>query len=424
MRRTARSDIMVSSVSVNTNTSWDEFATICTDVLRAKGEVRPIIADARRDRLVVGSGDGPISFIHLLHARPEWDAAPIGARPRVLHRRFWSSIRTDPGATTELVLGSVLPRIRDRAWFSAVRRQAELELGADESAIDEVMLPHTTLNDELAAHLAYELPSSVTEIGADRLAAWGQNFDTLFARAKENLLKLSPLQFEEAAPGVFVSPYHDTLDASRLLLPQLFKDLKVKGKVIAIAPTHDIVFATGEDDVEGLQQMAAWTEEALLEPRAHSAFAFRLVDGEKWEPWLPPKGHAAFPKLKLLALQTTASAYSRQKEILEALLESNGHEILVATLRAFRAPTGDVFTACAWQDGLEALLPQTDRIDFVRPGPENTPSSAKVWSTTFDIARKTLGDLMQPIGDLPERWRVKGFPSDAQLESMATEGKL
>ena len=101
-----------------------------------------------------------------------------------------------------------------------------------------------------------------------------------------------------------------------------------------------------------------------------------------------------------------------------------GHEILVATLRAFRAPSGDVFTACAWQDGLEALLPQTDRIDFVRPGAANTPSSAKVWSTTFAIARKTLGELMQPIGDLPERWRVKGFPTDSQLEQMALEGKI
>ena len=47
-----------------------------------------------------------------------------------------------------------------------------------------------------------------------------------------------------------------------------------------------------------------------------------------------------------------------------------------------------------------------------------------MWSTSFDIARKTLGDLMQPIGDLPERWRVKGFPSDAQLEQMALEGKI
>lgn len=405
------------------STSWDEFAQICADVLRAKGELRPIKLDEARDRLVVGPPEGPVSFIHLLHARPEWEAAPLGARPRVLHRRFWSSIRNDTTANKEHVLRGVLPRVRDRAWFSAVRRQAELELGADEGAIDEVMLPFKPINDELAAHLAYELPSSVTEIGPDRLTAWGLTFDQLFERAKENLRVASAAAWEEATPGVYVSPFHDSLDATRIVLPELFASMKLKGKPVLIAPTHDIVFVTGDEDVEGLQQVGIWTEEALLEPRAHTAIAFRLVDG-KWERWLPPRGHPAFAKLKLLALQTTASAYSRQKEVLEALLESNGHEILVATLRAFRAPSGDVFTACAWQDGLEALLPQTDRIDFVRPGPGNTPSSAKVWSTTFDIARKTLGDLMQPIGDLPERWRVKGFPTDAQLEQMALEGKL
>ena len=403
--------------------SWDEFARVCVDVLRVRGEVRPISLDEARDRLVVGEASGPVSFIHLMHARNEWEAAPLGSRPRVLHRRFWSSIRNETNATTEQVLRGVLPRVRDRAWFSAVRRQAELELGADESAIDEVMLPFAPINDELAAHLAYELPSSVTEIGPDRLAAWGLTFDQLFERACENLRAASQAPWEEATPGVFVSPFHDSLDATRVVLPELFTAMALKGKPVLIAPTHDIVFVTGDDDPEGLQQIAVWTEEALLEPRAHTAIAFRLVDG-KWERWLPAKGHPAFAKLKLLALQTTASAYSRQKEVLEALLESNGHEILVATLRAFRAPSGDVFTACAWQDGLEALLPQTDRIDFVRPGPGNTPSSAKVWSTTFDVARKTLGELMQPIGDLPERWRVKGFPTDAQLETMALEGKL
>lgn len=404
-------------------TSWSEFANLCADVLRARGEVRPIALDHARNRLVVGLPEGPVSFIHLVHARPEWEASPVGVRNRVLHRRFWSSVKNEPVPSREQVMRGLLPRVRDRAWFSAVRRQAELELGADEAAIDEVMLPHEPLNDELAVHLAFDLPSSVSELGPDRLEAWGMSFSQAAERAKENLRALSTVPFEEAAPGVFVSPYHDTLDATRVILPELFAQLPVKGKPVVLAPTHDIVFVTGDEDAEGLQQVAVWTEEALLEPRAHTAIAYRLVDGA-WERWLPPKGHPAYAKLKLLALQTTASAYSRQKEVLEALLESNGHEILVATLRAFRAPSGDVFTACAWQDGLEALLPQTDRIDFVRPGPENTPSSAQVWSTSFEVARRTLGDLMQPIGDLPERWRVKGFPTEAQLEQMALEGKL
>ena len=259
------------------STPWDEFARICADVLKVKGEVRPITLDEKRDRLVVGEPGGPISFVHLMHARTEWEAAPLGARPRVLHRRFWSSIRNDTTATKEQVLRGVLPRVRDRAWFSAVRRQAELELGADETAIDEVMLPFAAINEELAAHLAYELPSSVTEIGPDRLKAWGMTFDQLLERAKDNLREASQAPWEEATPGVFVSPFHDSLDATRIVLPELFTSMALKGKPVFIAPTHDIVFVTGDDDPEGLQQIAVWTEEALLEPRAHTAIAFRLV---------------------------------------------------------------------------------------------------------------------------------------------------
>lgn len=403
--------------------SREEFARAAADFLRAQGESRAISIDERRDRLVVGVAPEHVSFIALAHAFKEFADAPPAERERIFQRRFWASIQRQAETRRDAVLRSVLPRVRDRAWFSAVRRQAELELGADETAIDEVMLPHQQLNDDLAVHLAFELPTSVMEIGPDRLEAWGLSFDELMARAKDNLRARSALPFEEAAPGVFVSPFHDGLDATRVVLPELFTSLRIKGAPIVVAPTHDILFVTGDRDDEGLAQVATWSEEALLEPRAHSAIAFRLEDGE-WVPWLPPRSSASWGKFKLLALQTMASAYARQKEVLESLLEANGHSIFVASMRAFRGPGGDIFTACAWTENVEALLPQTDRIDFVRLGPDGNPNSGQVWSTTFDIARRTVPDLMEPIGDLPERWRVRSFPTPAQLEKMAAEGKL
>ena len=400
-----------------------DFAHAAVEYLKSQGEQRPIAIDASRDRLVVGVAPQPVSFVFLGHARREAEQAPPGERERVLARRFWSSIASAGTPDPRRVLKGVVPRLRDRAWFSAVRRQAELELGADESAIDEVMLPHRVLNDELAVHLAYELPTSVMEIGPDRLEAWGVSFEAAYWQAKENLKARSTRAFDAPAPGLYVSPYHDGLDASRMVVPELFEKLEVKGRPVVLAPTHDIVFVTGDEDVEGLQQAAAWAEEALLEPRAHSAVAFRLEDGA-WSPWLPAKTHPVYGKLKLLALQTLASAYARQKEVLESLLEANGHALYVGTLRAFKGPTGDIFTACAWTEGVEALLPRTDRIDFVKPGPDGGAAGGKVWSTTFEAALKTVGALMEASGDLPERYRVRGFPAPEQLEAMAQAGKL
>jgi hypothetical protein len=402
--------------------SSGDFAKLAADYLRAQGETRLIAVDSQRDQLVVGTPPEPVSFAFLGHGRKEYQTLPPAERERVLSRRLWSTVRRGEGSH-ERRLRSVLPRLRDRAWFSAVRRQAELELGADQAAIDELMLPHLALNDDLAVHLAFELPTSVTEIGADRLAAWGLEFAVVLGHATENLRRRSTLPFEEAAPGVFLSPYRDSFDATRLVLTDVFRGLAVRGAPVVLAPTHDAVFVSGEDDPGGLMQIAIYAEEALMEPRANTAAAYRL-EGDLWRPWMPPRQHLAWAKFKMLQLQTLASAYSRQKEVLDALLQANGHEIAVATLRAFRTTQGDVFTATAWVQDAEALLPQTDRVDFVRLGTDGQPDPAQVWSTSFEVARRTLGEAMQPTGDVPERWRVSGFPTAEQLEAMAGEGHL
>jgi hypothetical protein len=261
------------------------------------------------------------------------------------------------------------------------------------------------------------------ELGGDRLRAWEIGFDELYERAITNLRERSKAPFEKPAPGVFVSPYHDSLDASRIVLTNEIKALELKGKPVALAPTHDILLLTGDADDDGLVAISGWGEEALLEPRAHTAVAMRLEGGE-WKPWLPPRTHPSWSKFKVLALQTVASAYTRQKEVLDSLLEANGHDIFVAGMRAFRSPKGDIFTACAWTHGVEALLPQTDRIDFVKVPPGGNSDTAEIWSTTFDVARDVVGSLMEPSGDVPERWRVRGFPTDEQLKQMAKEGPV
>lgn len=403
-------------------TSRTDFARLASDYLRSQGESRPIDYDERWNRLVVGQGDW-ISFIGLEHAHAEYEANAPAEKPRVLGRRFWSAVRRATPPSTDDVLRSVVPRVRDRAWFSAVRRQAELELGADEEAIDEVTLPHQVINDELAAHLAFDLPTSVMEVGPDRLEAFGVSFATMFARAVENLRAKPRLDFEQpdSTVAAFVSPYRDGFDATRMLLTERFLELPVKGRPVVLAPTHDVVLVAGDEDEAALETIATWGEQALLEPRPHTAHAFRW-EGSSWRPWLPVRMHRAWQKLKVLQLQSFASAYARQKEVLEALLQANGHSIFVASLRAFRTAGGDIFTSTAWTSGVEALLPETDRIDFVRGSSD--ASGGKTWSTTFEVARKTVPHLMEATGDLPERWRVTGFPSDEELERMATEGRL
>lgn len=387
------------------------------NVLKARGEGRAIHFDASKNRLIIGDPGSWVNFAFLGHAEEEMQDAPESEKDLILTRRFWSIVRRKSDATKQELLQSLLPRIRDRAFFSALQRQAELELGADEALINQVILPHVPLNAALASHLAFELPTSMMEVGADRLQQWSVTIDQLMPIAISNLRARSSEPFEEVEAGIYRSAWHDTFDASRMLLPELFRDLKVSGAPVVLAPTHDVLLVTGDQNELGLAKIADWAEEAVMEPRSHSGIAFRLEDGQ-WKPWLPPRNHAAFPKLRLLELQTVASEYARQKEILDTLLQANHRPIGVATLRAFRSPEGELFTSSVWVEGMSTLLPKTDRIDFIRVPPGGTPENGKVWSITWEVAAETVPGLMQTTGDLPERWMVSGFPTEEQLEQM------
>jgi hypothetical protein len=63
------------------------------------------------------------------------------------------------------------------------------------------------------------------------------------------------------------------------------------------------------------------------------------------------------------------------------------------------------------------LLPETDRIYFYRP---DAPDGQQVvahrsWRTVQQLA----GDMMEPQGMYPERWRVNNFPSDDVFRQLA-----
>lgn len=400
-----------------------EFAQIVIDFLKAEGETRPMQLNEATFHLVCGAPTEVMSFAYLGHAYSEFCEANGENAARILRRRLWSMVRTEGPPNAETLSRCVVPRIRDLAWFAAVRRQAQIELGLEGEALEQLLLPYQPINEEMGVHLAFELPTSVTEITHETLKSWGSSFEVLYPKALENLRERSLEGFEESEPGVFVSPFRDSLDASRIVLVEDIAELPLKGAPVAIAPTHDTLFISGADDVKGLQAIANWAEEAILEPRSHSGVTFRLEAGV-WKPWLPAPTHPAFAKLRLMQLQTLASAYARQKELLEAAYVGVDDPPFIATVRAFRSGTGAIFTACAWTEGVSALLPRTDRIDFVRLGPDGTTRDAKVWSTTYEAALQRLTGLMVATDEVPERWRVKGFPDEAVLEQLAEEGKL
>ena len=160
--------------------------------------------------------------------------------------------------------------------------------------------------------------------------------------------------------------------------------------------------------------MVELTKKAFEQPRMVSGVALRLV-GDEWVSWMPEAAHPLFDEFRALRIQSSGHEYAEQKELLDELHEKTGEDVFVASYSVMQhKETGHPISYCVWTKGSISLLPQTERI--VLGGEGQAPVMAP-WDKVVEI----VGDLMTPMDMYPERCRVEGFPSAAQLAAMGNE---
>jgi len=71
-----------------------------------------------------------------------------------------------------------------------------------------------------------------------------------------------------------------------------------------------------DEDEAALSAMIDLAEEAYAQPRSISGVALRLRD-DRWEEFLPERGHPAYAPFRMLYLRSIASDYDNQKAILD-----------------------------------------------------------------------------------------------------------
>jgi hypothetical protein len=215
----------------------------------------------------------------------------------------------------------------------------------------------------------------------------------------------------ETGSGVYLSVTSDNYDASRLLLLDAIRQLDVEGELVAMAPNRDSLIVAGTEDLEALTGMLALAKDALQKPRIISATAVRL-DGDEWVSWLPEASHPLYEEFRLLAIRSLAQDYREQKGLLDQLHVKTGEDILVAQYMGIvNNDTGDFYTQCVWAKDVPTLLPRTDRIVFSQPGQSSLVAA-------WDQAVRVAGELMEAVDVYPERFRVRGFPTDDQLKAI------
>ena len=109
------------------------------------------------------------------------------------------------------------------------------------------------------------------------------------------------------------------------------------------------------------------------------------------------------------------SLYASQKELLEQLYEKQQEDVFVASYSGIRKKdNSQILSYCVWGEGIDSLLPETD---LVMLPTEKDLAAMGYW----DVVRKAAGPLMQPVPGLyPKRYRVREFPSYAQLDEIGT----
>jgi hypothetical protein len=117
------------------------------------------------------------------------------------------------------------------------------------------------------------------------------------------------------------------------------------------------------------------------------------------------------PRFRVVAL---GSLYAEQKELLDKIHQRDGTDLYVSSFSAVqKSDADDVVSYCVWGEGVDCLLPVTQKVAFMQEGQER-PVALGTWSHVMTIA----GDLLESTEDYPRRYRARLFPDQAALEAI------
>jgi hypothetical protein len=387
----------------------DAFAQRAIQALRAAGETRDIHYDAAGFLLRLGSktGGNADDTVFLGNFFDEYLATAPEQQEEVLSRL--TRVRAMPTLpkTFAEVRPNLLPVVRGRAFFEQL--WLVVKGGPDTSA----PVSWKPVDGFLGACLAFDGPDTLQYLGPNELARWGVSFDEAFTVALENLRQRSTEALEQLTPGTCLAPWEDSYASSRLLLDEVVRRCKVRGTPVVLVPHRDLLLITGSEDEDGLRQVATRALRAVMAPRALDGRALRLT-ASGWVPFMPERLSNAWADFRKLELFTRTRDYEEQTRRLEKLYAEKGEDLFVAAYTPYQDERGRSISYAVWLKGVDALLPRAEVIFFMDPalGEEAPPVGIARWE---DVA-KVAGDMLVPVKGLyPERYRVKGFPTEEQL---------
>lgn len=344
--------------------------------------------------------------LYLAELYKEYSLTPPAARPDLIRRIVVTSCRT-PAQVPEDYADArcdLLPKLVRRSQVEANRLKAQL--GQRNS-------PFTLLTEDFGVFVVFDFPECRMEVDSERMEGWRTSFPDMLEVCKENLRSLTREPMVRTDRGLYVSPWHDSYDSARLLLTDVLQSCQVRGQLVAMPASDNLLVVTGSKDVRGLSDMVTMTERAVDEPRFLSGIPL-VFDGMDWKPFAVPDSHPVSRRLKTLRYTTWATNSAAQAALVGEVLLQGGEDRFVGRAFVRKGVPGSI---SLWTDRVDPILPVAEAVLFNRVV---SPSEVEMLACTpwAEVCR-IMGDRMKSLDIYPGWYSCRGFPSDEELSELS-----
>ena len=237
------------------------------------------------------------------------------------------------------------------------------------------------------------------------LTLWGVTEEDVVERALDQLREKSKGRpFQRLASGIYQSAYQDGLDASRMLLPELWQDLFPGQNTFVAVPTRNQMLVAPQ---VLLPKLVEAVDSALAEPDERLFATIFQVVGQNILPATLQDPHPIAQPQRELRQSDVLYAYRVQEAALD---QTQG---AIAPVGMMRTQQGRAISYTIWTEGRPVLLPETDTIVF-------TNAKGKALGMYIRQTMPRIQELQGTPLDVwgPRRLRYEGFPTTEQLSRL------
>ena len=237
------------------------------------------------------------------------------------------------------------------------------------------------------------------------IALWDITDDTAVEHAVENLKRRSAnATFERLPSGIYRGPWRDGLDAARLLLPELWKDVLKDQRPFMAAPHAGCLLIAPQVLLPKLVEAVG---QEIGRGSLIQAALFERV-GDQWLPARLQEPHPiAFPQRELKGMDLIVALRAQEADLDPALG-------LPAPMGNLRTQDGRPLTVATWAAGTPCLLPsECDLIGFLTP--DGAPLGI-YWRASLPRLTELKAEPVAIWG--PRRVRYERFPTGEEREDL------